>query len=158
MLRDGQRDARNVRLLKRVRADQLASHLPRNAHDRRGIEHGRGNAGHHVRGARTGRGDRHTNAPGSARVAIGHVRRALLVADEYVMDIAVLQRVIGGQNRAAGIAEYGGNALLFQTFPENLRACFDHKSIRPDSEIAQAGPSLGPTCNSIGNYYTGELK
>jgi hypothetical protein len=47
------------------------------------------------------------------------------------MDVAVLQRVIGGQNRSAGITEYGRNSLLFQTFPKNLRACFNHKIIRP---------------------------
>ena len=63
VLGDGQRDARNVGLLKRVRANELASHLPRNANDRRGIEHRRGNSGDHIGGARTGCSDGHTHAP-----------------------------------------------------------------------------------------------
>jgi len=59
------------------------------------------------------------------------VRGALFVAHQYVVDIAVLQRVIGGQNRAPRIAEYRCNTLLFQTFPKNLRASFLNKIVRP---------------------------
>jgi hypothetical protein len=54
------------------------------------------------------------------------------MAHQDVMDIAVLQRVIRREDRAAGIAEYGGNALLFETFPEYLRACLYHKIIHPE--------------------------
>ena len=52
VLGDGQRDARNVRLLKRVGTDELAAHLAGNTNDGRGIEHRRGDSGDHVRGAR----------------------------------------------------------------------------------------------------------
>ena len=60
-------------------------------------------------------------SPAGARVAIGHVRGALLVAHQNVMDLAVLQRVIGRQNRPAGIAEYLLHALALQAFPKNSR-------------------------------------
>jgi hypothetical protein len=86
----------------------------------------RRNAGNHVRGAGPGSGNGHSHTSGSARVAIGHVRRALLVTDQYVMNVAVLQRVIRRKNRSSGVPEYGGNPLLLQTFPEYLRACFYH--------------------------------
>ena len=57
---------------------------------------------------------------------------ALVVAHQDVMNIAVLQGIIGREDRAAGIAQYSGNALLFQTFPHDLRASFDHKIIHPE--------------------------
>ena len=44
-------------------------------------------------------------APGRQGVALGHVARALLVAHEDVADGRVDQRVVDGQDRAAGQAE-----------------------------------------------------
>ena len=83
--------------------------------------------GHHIGRARSRRSDGHNDAARCARVTVRHVRRALFVAHQYVMNVAELQRVIGGQNRAAGIAKDRRNSLLLQTFPQNLRARFHHK-------------------------------
>ena len=107
VLRDGKGHTGDVRFLKRIRAKHLASHLPGDTNDRRGIHHRGGDAGDHVRGARTGGGDRDAHVPRGAREAIGHMRRALLVTNQDVMNRAVLQRVIRRQNGAARVAENG---------------------------------------------------
>ena len=101
VLGNRQRDAGDVRFLKRVRADQLAAHLAGDADDRRTVHHRRRNAGHHVRRAGPGRRDRDADLAARARIAVGHVRRALLVADEHVADRIVEHRVIGRKNGAA---------------------------------------------------------
>ena len=56
---------------------------------------------------------------GGARIAIRHVGCALFVPHQNVVDRAVLERVIGRQNRAAGIAEDMLYAFALQTFPKN---------------------------------------
>ena len=61
-----------------------------------------------------------------ARVAVGHVRRALLVADEDVPDRIVQHRVVGRKNGAARIAEDVGHPLANETFPNDLRSCAFH--------------------------------
>jgi hypothetical protein len=45
-----------------------------------------------------------------------------------MMDLAVLQGIVGRQDRAAGISEDVGYALAFQAFPQNLRSSFCHGS------------------------------
>jgi hypothetical protein len=49
----------------------------------------------------------------------------LFVSDEDVVEFAVLQSVVSGQNGSAGIAEDGFDAFAFDTFPEDLSAGFD---------------------------------
>ena len=60
--------------------------------------------------------------PRGARVAVGHVRRALLVADEDVADRVLEQRVVGRHDRAARITEHDVDAFADEAFPEDLRA------------------------------------
>ena len=64
----------------------------------------------------------HANFARGARVAVGHVRRALLVADEDVADGEFAQRVVDGQNRAAGIAEDLAHAFAFERGPDDFCA------------------------------------
>ena len=64
--------------------------------------------------------------PGRAGEPVGHVRRALLVADQDVPDRVLGHRVVGRQNRAARIAEDRADALPHQAFPDDLRACLFH--------------------------------
>jgi hypothetical protein len=54
------------------------------------------------------------------------VSRALLVPHQHVMDLAVLQGIVGGQDSTAGISEDVRHAFLFQTVPQNLRSSFHH--------------------------------
>ncbi len=128
MLGDGQGDAGDVGFLKSVRTDQLAAHLSGNANNGGRIQHGGGDAGDHVGGARSGSCDRNAHFAAGAGVAIRHMRRALLVAHQDVVDIAVLQRVIRRQNCASGIAEDMLYAFALQAFPQDLCSRFCHGS------------------------------
>ena len=51
VLGDGESDTRDVSFLESVGTDQLAADLAGDANDGRGIQHGGGNAGHHICGA-----------------------------------------------------------------------------------------------------------
>ena len=57
-----------------------------------------------------------------ARIAVGHVDRALLVPDEDVADGKFAQRIVRGQNRAAGVAEDLAHTLAFERRPDDFRA------------------------------------
>ena len=57
---------------------------------------------------------------GDVGVALGHVAGALLVADEDVADRRVDDRVVGGQDAAAGEAEHDLDALHLQALDEGL--------------------------------------
>ena len=110
------RDADEIRFLKSVVADHRGRHLAGKHHHRGGIHVSVGDAGDGV-GRAGPRGDEHdARASADARIAFGHVGRALLMADENVLDFRVEQRVVGGQDSAAGIAEdyidaFGDQAL-----------------------------------------------
>ena len=122
VLGDRQRDAGDVGLLKGVGADQLAAHLAGDADDRRRVHHRRGDAGDHVGRAGARGRNRDADAAARARVAVGHVRRALLVADQHVPDRKLEHRVVGRQDRAARVAEDVGHAFAHQAFPQDLCA------------------------------------
>ena len=100
------------------------------------VHHRRRDAGHHVRRAGTRRRDRDADLAAGARIAVGHVRRALLVPHEHVADRIVEHRVVGRKNGAAGIAEDVGHALPNETFPDDLRSCAFHTS----SFLVRVGP------------------
>ncbi len=121
VLRDGQRDARDVGLLERVGADEAAADLPGDADDRRRVHHRRRDAGDHVGRARTARGHGHADPAARARVPVGHVRRALLVANEHVPQRVLQHRVVRRKDRAARVPEQVGHPFTDETIPENLR-------------------------------------
>ena len=121
VLGDRQRDAGDVGFLKGVRSDEPAADLPRDAHDRRRVHHGGRDAGDHVRRAGARGRDRDADAAARARIAVGHVGGALLVAHQHVADRIAEHRVVGRQDRAAGIAEDVGHSLTHQGFPDDLR-------------------------------------
>ena len=94
MLGDGKGDAGNVRFLKCVGTDQLASDLPGDADDRRGIHHRSSDARDHIGSARPGGRDCHSNLAAGAGIAIRHVRGALFVTHQNVMNVAMLQSIV----------------------------------------------------------------
>ena len=126
VLRDWQGDAGDVRLLEGVGPDQFAAHLAGDADDRRGVEHGRRNSGDHVCRAGTRGRDGDTDLSAGAGVTVGHMRRALLMAYQHMMDLAVLERIVGWQNRAARVAEHGGDVFALQAFPKDLGSGLRH--------------------------------
>ena len=123
VFRHRQSNAGDVDLLESVCAEHLARDLAGDAEQRDGVHHRGGNAGHHVGRARTGGSNGHADFAGCARIAIGHVHRTLLVPDEDVADGEFAQRVVCGQNGAAGIAEDLAHALALEGGPENLGSC-----------------------------------
>ena len=150
VLGDRQRDSGDVAFLKSVGADHGAADLAGDANDRGGVHHRRGDPGDHVRGARAGGGYGHSHSSAGAGVAVGHVRGALFVPDQNVVDLGSGQGVVGRQNRAAGIAEYARDIQGFEGLPNDVRArkslalgCLSVHSGRR-SDIRRHPPMTGP--------------
>ena len=122
VLGHGQRDAGDVHFLKRVGAEHLAGHVAGDADHRNGIEHCGGNAGDEIGCAGAAGGDCNAHLARGARIAVGHVRRALLVPHENVVNGKLAQRVVDRQNRSARIAEDRGHALAHQRGPDDFCA------------------------------------
>ena len=127
------------------RADQRCGHLAGDADQRNRIHHRGGDAGDQVGGAGAGGRERDADLAAGARVAVGHVRGALFVADQHVANRVVEQRVVGRQNRAARIAEDGVHALFHQDRPDDVSATLFHKmsnSASSDARLGYATPSM----------------
>ena len=100
-----------------------AGHLPGDRDDRRVVHVRGGEAGHQVGGPRPGGGDAHAGPPRGAGIAVGGVRRGLLVPHQDVPQARELgQRVIERHDRAAGIPEQDVHALLEEDAAEDLGA------------------------------------
>jgi len=52
---------------------------------------------------------------------------ALFVADENVVNVAVLECVVGGEDGSAGIAEDGGDVFALEAFPQDLCSGLGHQ-------------------------------
>ena len=126
VLRDGQRDAGDVRLLERIRADERRGDLPGDRDEGDRIHHRACQPRDEVRRARPGSGHADANAAGRPGVAVGCERCVFLVPDEDVVHGVVEQRVVGGHNRAAGIPEEHVDALSDKTLPDDLGASALH--------------------------------
>ena len=123
VLGDRHRDAADVRLLEGVRADRLGGDLAGDRDQRDRVHVRVGDRGDEVGGA--GARGRHADADlaGGLGVAGGRVARALLVADQDVPDLrGVHHRVVRGEDRTAGNAEYRVGADLLERTDEGLRA------------------------------------
>ena len=120
VLGNRQGDAGNVDFLKRVRPEHLAGDVAGDADDGNRVKHCGGDARDQVGSAGAAGGDADADLAGGTRVAIGHVGRALLVAHQDVMDGKFAQRVVGGQDSAARIAEDVSHAFADQRGPEDF--------------------------------------
>ena len=153
VLGDRQRDARHVRLLERIGADELAAHLAGDADDRRAVHHRCCDTRHHVGCAGPGCRDRDANPAARARIAVRHVRGALLVTDEHVADRIIEHRVISRKNGPAWITKNIGHPLANETFPNDLRSsafhCCPHSLVRvgphPHAHAVAYAPDLEVT-------------
>ena len=123
MLRDRHRDAADVGFLERVGADGAAGHLTGDGDDGHRVHVRVGQRGDEVRGAGAGGGHADADPAGDHRIALGGVAGTLLVADQDVADLlGVEQRVVRGEDRAAGDAEDDLDAGVLQRPHEALRA------------------------------------
>ena len=118
-----QRDAVDVDLLERVLADERRGHVAGDRDHRDGVEHRRADAGDEVGRAGAGCAHAHADLAGGARVAVGGVGAALLVADEDVAQLGVVaEDVVQGQDHAARVAEHDVDALAEQRFADHVGA------------------------------------
>ena len=119
----GARDADRVAFLEGVVADQVRRHLAGDADDGNGIHQRVGEAGDGVGGAGPGRDQHDADLAGRARVALGGMHGAALLAHEHVLDLLLLEQlVVDRQHGAAGIAEEVLDTLVGQRPDDHLGA------------------------------------
>ena len=125
VLGDRQRHARDIRLLKSIGSDCRDRHLARYRQNRRRIHHCCCQPRYQIGRARPAGGDANADFARSPRITISHMRRALLVPHQNMMEPVVVlgYRVVRGQYRAARIAEHDVNAFLQQAFHDDFRTC-----------------------------------
>ena len=117
------RDPDRVAFLERVIADEMGRHLPGDADDGNRIAQRVGEAGDRVGRARPRRHQHAADLAGRARITLGGVDRALLVAHENMANLLLMeQRVIDRQHRPAGIAENMPDALVLQSLDHHFGA------------------------------------
>ena len=122
VLGDRQRAPDHVRLLEGVAADDRGVDLARDGDHRHRVHEGRGQAGDQVQGARPAGREDHSWLAGGARVAVGHVCGALLVADQDVAQRGVLgQPLVDGQVGAAGVPEDDLDAFPLERAEDDVR-------------------------------------
>jgi hypothetical protein len=126
VLGDAHRDAGDVALLERVGADRGRRDLACDHDERRRVHVRVADWRDDVGRAGTTGDHRDTGPPGRQRVTLGHVARALLVAHEDVADRGVEERVVDGEDGAAGQAKDRVDTLLFEAPDECLRSCELH--------------------------------
>jgi hypothetical protein len=119
----GTRDTHGVNLLKGVETDRVRGDLARDDHHRDRVHVGGGDARDCVRHAGAGSDEANPDLVGSARVAVGGVRGALLVAHEHVLDLVLLEElVVDEKHRAAGVTEDVLDAFFLQAAHDDFRA------------------------------------
>ena len=129
VLRDGRRDARNVRFLEGVAADQVRGDLAAEHDQGDGIHVGRGDAGDHVAHAGSRCSEADPGASRGAGVAVGRVHGALLVARQDVGNVRFIQFIVKRQHGSAGVAEDHLHVFPFQALDECLRTDHSHNSL-----------------------------
>ena len=123
MLDNRHGDAGDVSFLEGVCADRGTRHLAGDRDDRDRVHVGIGDGGDEVRGAGAGGGHAHADLAGGLCVALSGVARALFVADQDVAHLlGVHQRVVGGQDRTTGDAEYGLDPGMLQRLDQTCCA------------------------------------
>ena len=116
---DRHRDARDIDLLEAVASQQSFRDIRRDRDDRDRIHVRRRDARHQICRARAAR--RHTDLAGRSRITVRRMRRALLMGRQHMADLRVfIEFIIDIQDRTARISEHGVDALLFQTFDDDL--------------------------------------
>ena len=125
VLRGGARDAEGVGFLEGVAADELGVHLASDRDQRNGIHQGVDQAGDQISGAGAGCGAADADLAGSARITRGREGGILFVANQDVLDVGVVNRVVEGEGNAAGVAEEIHRRLPY----EDIREAFRRRSL-----------------------------
>ncbi len=122
VLRDRQRDARDVDFLEGVATDQRLDHLPGDGHDWHRVQHRVGEPGDQVRRARSRSRQADSRLAGGSRVALGGQCRPLLEPHQDVVKSGARQRIIERDHRPARVSEDRVHALVFERATDDLRA------------------------------------
>ena len=123
VLDDGVGDAGDVRFLEGVLAEEGADLLPTEHDDRSGVHQRGQQSGDGVGGARAGGHENHARLAGGARIAVGHVGRALFVAREDELDARVHESIEDWHRSTAREPEDVLDTLTFEALDELLGAC-----------------------------------
>ena len=121
---DGLRDAHEIGLLKGVGAQQRRTDLSGYEHQRRGVHQRVGESRHGIGGAGAGGDQTDPHAAADAGVALRGVYGALFVPHEDVAQAVavVVECVVDGDDRPAGVAENRIDALAQERFDQGLRS------------------------------------
>ena len=122
MLDDRLGDAGDVGFLEGVGADEVAARLAGDGDHGRRVHVGVGDAGDQVGRAGAAGGDADADLAGGAGIAVGHVGRALLVADQEMLQIRIVEGVVERDDHAAGQAEDDLDPGRLQRFDYHFRA------------------------------------
>ena len=121
VLGDGAGCADDVRFLERVAPNLGADDLPGDGDHRHRVHVGGAESRDQVQGARTGRGEHDSRLARGAGVAVGHVRGALLMADQDVLEVGVLGQVlVDRQVGAARVAKDVLDTFALQRFQDHV--------------------------------------
>ena len=122
VLGDRHRRADHVQLLERVGADRGDRDLAGDGHHRNRVRVGGGQAGDHVERAGTAGGEHHADGTAAAaRVPVGGVRAALLVAHQHVVQLRVGRKVlVEGQVGPARVPEDRAHPLREEALEDDL--------------------------------------
>ena len=151
VLGDGQRDARDVRLLEGIAAYGPAGDLAGDGHHRHRVHVGAGEASDQVGGARARGSHANAHPSGGAGVAVGGHGGALLVPGQDVAYLWVLgQRLVEGQDGAAREAKSQLHPLAEEAFAHHLGASESH---RRHTFQQKKGPSRGRDGPGLPRYH-----
>ena len=123
MLGDRQSHAGYIRFLKGICANRAACDLPGDRHNRRRIHHRRRQPCNQIGRAGAAGRNRYADLARRPRITIRHMRRALFMAHQHMMNLRILgHRIIRRQNCAAGVAEHHIHPFTQQTFHDYFSA------------------------------------
>ncbi len=127
-------DAHHICFLESVCTQQVGGHLAGEGDDGHAVHLGCGQAGDQVGGAWPAGGDTDADLARGPGEAVGHVGGALFVAHQHVVDAPVGlvggQCIVGGQDRAARMAEDQMHILAEERLPHHLRPLHGHRCFR----------------------------
>ena len=132
VLHDRQGYAEDVGFLEGVGANRGPRHLPGDHHHRHRVHLGSSDAGDQVGGAGPRSSKADANFACGSGVGIGRMGAALLMAHEDVLQPAtgfcLVQFVIDGQDRAAGIAKDVAHSMAMQGIHQGIAAVYSLRS------------------------------
>ncbi len=132
----GTGNADRINLLKGIITNQRLGHLPGNHHHRHRVHIGRRNTGHRIGGTRPRGHQHHAGLAGGAGIAVGRMRRRLLMTNQHMLNLVLpVERIIDMQHRAAGIPEDMGHPFITQTADYNFRTSEFHGTYLPPGSI-----------------------